>query len=467
MSTISELAKALNLSYSGLDVEIRSVALGTQHVEPGGLFIAVQGANSHGLDYLDQAVQRGAVALLTDRPGKYQIPSLIAENPREVAGLAADFVFGTTSSDQSLYGVTGTNGKTSTVFYLAQLLNAIGKPSGMISSALVSVGGEQLPVELTTPEAPRVHQLLRQMRDVGQQAAAVEVSAQGLTRHRTTGLRFRVSGFSNLSRDHLDDYTDMDSYLAAKAELFTEHYSDAAVVMLEDSYSKKLFDQITIPKVGIGVDYRYEHSPHQIRVTGKHDLTLDLELGELMAKNFVLATVMLLEAGFTPKELESAATKVELLVPGRLQQVSERTPHIFVDYAHTPAAIESAAKELKSRYPSLTIMLAASGDRDQGKRPEMALAAAKYADRILITDQHPRSEDPAAIRAQLAAAISEFPRLEEISDPSQCVKRAVEITDAGGAVLWCGPGHLKYREVKGQKLPFDAVAEARKVLGHD
>ena len=467
MSEISELAAKLGLEYSGPGVEISSVALGTQHVIPGSLFIAAPGVKNHGLNFLSQAIELGAVAVLTDRAGEYGIPTLLSADPRAIAGKVANIVYGTSDSSQSLYGVTGTNGKTSTVFYLNQLLNAMGHSAGLISSAIVRVGGKEVPVELTTPEAPRVHQLLHQMRAAGESSAAVEVSAQGLTRHRLTGLRFKVSGFTNLSRDHLDDYPDMSSYLAAKAELFTSGYSDLAVVMLEDQYSKQLFEQITIPKVGIGSDYSYFHSSTSLRISGKAELTLDVAVSALMAKNLTLAAVMLLEAGFTSEQLQAAASKIDLAVPGRLQRVSDRTPHVYVDYAHTPAAIESAAAELKASYPSLTIMLAASGDRDRGKRPEMAKAAARYADLILVTDQHPRSEDPDLIREELLNSLTDFQNVEEVADPAICIRRATELTKPGGAILWCGPGHLKYREVMGQKLPFDAVAEARKVLGHD
>lgn len=467
MQTISEIAKHFGLEHSGGDAEVSEVAIGTQHVGPRTLFIAVQGAKSHGLDYLARAIELGAVAVLTDRSKQLDIPTLYHPRPREIAGAISDFVYGTSSSGQQLFGVTGTNGKTSTVFYISELLSAMGKPSGLISSALVKASSQELAAELTTPEAPRLHQLLSQMRTSGEQLCAVEVSAQGLSRHRVQGLHFAIAGFTNLSRDHLDDYPDMESYLQAKSLLFSETYASKAVVMTEDDWAKKLYEQISIPKVAVGLDYHYSHSDDAITISGLQTLRLEVSLSSLMAKNLVLATIMLLEAGFSKAELEMAARAIDLEVPGRLQLVSNVRPHVFVDYAHTPAAIEASAKELKAHYPTLTLMLAASGDRDQGKRPEMALAAAKYADKILVTDQHPRSEDPATIRRALMEAISDFSNLEEIADPAACIARAVEITDAGGAILWCGPGHLKYREVKGQKVPFDAAAEARKVLGHD
>lgn len=470
MRTTSDLAANFGLELFGSgSAAIRGVAISTEHVMPGYLFVAIQGKNSHGLDHLERATELGAVAVLSDHQGDKSIPNLFHSNPREVAGLIAADVFETVGSDMTLFAVTGTNGKTSTVFFLNELLNQLDQSSGLISSALVRVGDQESKTSLTTPEAPRLHQLLAQMRESGQQHCAVEVSAQGLSRNRVDGLRFNVAGFTNLSRDHLDDYVDMVSYLSAKALLFDPERSELAVVFAQDDYARALFDQIAIPKVAIGPGYQYEFDYQQstLLVTGKHPLRVSVELSTLMAKNLVLAIVMLLESGFSPKALETAVASMNTAVPGRLQRVSERAPALFVDYAHTPQAVLESARELAQQFGELTVILAASGDRDKGKRAEMALAAAQHAARIIITDQHPRSEDPAMIRADLRAAISEFGELEEVADPALAVARAVEITNSGGAILWCGPGHLKYREVAGSKVMFDAVFEARRVLGHD
>jgi UDP-N-acetylmuramoyl-L-alanyl-D-glutamate--2,6-diaminopimelate ligase len=468
MRTTSEIARQFGLESFGADSPVlSSVALSSDFVVPGALFIAVQGKNTHGLDHLGKAIELGAVAVLSDRPEKLAVPNLYHPHPREIAGLVADEIFGTTRSNMALYAVTGTNGKTSTVFYLSELMNQLGRGAGLISSALVRVGSEQSQTSLTTPEAPRLHQLLSLMRESGQQACAVEASAQGVTKKRLTGLKFRVAGFTNLSRDHLDDYPDMDSYLQAKAALFDDLVAMRAVVMLEDEFAKTLFSQIQIPKVGIGLDYKYHYSGNTLSISGKHALSAQLELSNLMIKNLVLAIVMLLEDGVSAAQLALAVARMDTNVPGRLQRVSERSPAVFVDYAHTPAAVLASASELSASYPELTIILAASGDRDRGKRAEMAIAAAKHATRIIITDQHPRSEDPAQIRAELKGAIAEFRDLQEISDPALAIARAVETTNLGGAILWCGPGHLKYREVAGSKVSFDAIWEARRVLGHD
>lgn len=468
MKTTRELADLFSLELFGNEAsEITSVAMNTAAVAPGSLFVAVQGQHSHGLDHIAEAISKGACAVLSDRSGALDLPNLFHPDPRAIAGLVAAEVFGTAESGMALFAVTGTNGKTSTVFYLSELLQHLNVPTGLVSSALVSVGGKTLIPELTTPEAPRVHQLLSMMRANGQTHAAIEASAQGLSRGRLNGLHFKVAGFTNLSRDHLDDYPDMDSYLAAKARLFSSEFSSRAVILLEDEFSRRLFDSISIPKVGIGSDYHYEQSESGFEIWGKQSLSASISLPQIMAKNLALACVMVLEAGFSPEELERALPEINLQVPGRLQRVSNSEPAVYVDYAHTPAAVAASASELTTKHADLTILLAASGDRDRGKRAEMARAAASYASFIIVTDQHPRSEDPAQIRAELISAISDFTSLEEIADPAMAIKRAIEITKPGGAVLWCGPGHLKYREVQGRKLEFDAVQVAREALGHD
>jgi len=233
MKTTRELADLFSLELFGNGAGlINSVAMNTSAVTPGSLFVAVQGQHSHGLDHIDAAISKGASAVLSDRSGAFAIPNLFHPDPRAIAGFVASEVFGTKDSQMVLYAVTGTNGKTSTVFYLSEILRNLDVPTGLISSALVAVGGDTLAPELTTPEAPRVHQLLSMMREEGQTHAAIEASAQGLSRGRLNGLHFSVSGFTNLSRDHLDDYPDMDAYLAAKARLFSPEFSSKAVILL-------------------------------------------------------------------------------------------------------------------------------------------------------------------------------------------------------------------------------------------
>lgn len=461
----STLAQKFNLSHSGADVQISSVSLASAQCEPGSLFIATAGAKHHGSEFLDQAIANGAVAVLSDREIATELPLLIHPEPKAIAGAISDLVFGTSASNMELFGVTGTNGKTSTTNYLHQLLIASGLKAGMSASTSRIVGDRELAAQLTSPEVTELHWLLAQMRKVGANHAAIEVSAQALIRHRIDGVRFEVVGFSNLSRDHLDDFQDMDQYLAAKAKLFSPDYAQRGVVLVEDDWARKLYESASIPVVGIGAgcEYQYSYDDSLLEITGRHSLSVEFSQGALMAKNLVLALVMLLEAEFEPQALAEAAKLADLHVPGRLELVSERRPHVYVDYAHTPAGVAGAVGEIRKRYPTLTVVLGASGNRDQGKRTEMGLAATS-ADLLIITDQHPRDEDPASIRHALVSAAStklEAGRILEIPDPATAIKRAISETPADGAVLWCGPGHLTYREIRGDKVPFDARAIAR------
>ncbi|MFM1778876.1 MAG: hypothetical protein RIS51_21 [Actinomycetota bacterium] len=463
----SSIAEKFDLSRSGSDVEISSVALASHLCRPGSLFIATKGLKHHGLDFLAQAISNGAVAVLSDREVE-GIACLVHPDPKSIAGELSDLIYGTSDSGMKLYGVTGTNGKTSTTNYLHQLLLGLGIPAGMSASTSRIVGTQELPAALTSPEVTELHDLLAQIRNAGAFHAAIEVSAQALIRHRVDAVLFEVVGFSNLSRDHLDDFSTMDQYLSAKAELFTKKYAKKGVVLVEDEYAKKLLDIAEIPVVGIGpgLQYNYSYQGQQLRISGKHELSTHFSQGGLMAKNLVLALVMLLEAGFSPGDLESAASASELYVPGRLELISEAKPHVYVDYAHTPAGVASAVMEIKKRYPKLTLVLGASGNRDQGKRAEMGLAGSN-ADLLVITDQHPRDEDPAIIRHALlagAATNMDAGRILEIPDPAQAIKAAVLETAEDSAVLWCGPGHLTYREIAGQKVPFDARALAKEAV---
>ena len=463
----SLLAQKFSLSRSGDDVEINSVALASNLCRPGSLFIATQGLKHHGLEFLDQALANGAVAVLSDREVAGAV-SLVHPDPKSIAGEISNLVYGTTESGMTLFGVTGTNGKTSTTNYLHQLLLGLGKPAGMSASTSRIVGKAELPATLTSPEVTELHDLLAQMRLAGAHHAAIEVSAQALIRHRVDGVAFEVVGFSNLSRDHLDDFSTMEQYLAAKAALFTKKYAKKGVVLVEDDYARQLLASSKIPVVGIGkgLHYSYSYQAEQLTISGKRELSVHFSHGALMAKNLVLALVMLLEAGFSASELEAAVSSTKLYVPGRLELISQAKPHVYVDYAHTPAGVESAVMELKQRYPTLTLVLGASGNRDQGKRSQMGIAGSN-ADLLIITDQHPRDEDPASIRHALITAAgsnSGSGRILEIPDPAQAIKRAVLETAEDSAVLWCGPGHLTYREIAGQKVPFDARALAKEAV---
>lgn len=469
----SELARKFRLSSNNSHTLVSGVQLDSRLIVPGDLFIAAEGERSHGIDFLERARAAGAVAVLTDEHHvpNGDFPTLIHPNPKQVAGEIAGELYGTRTAGMRLFGVTGTNGKTSTVSYLQQILTQLQVSCGLSASTNRIVGNEIRGSELTTPEVTQLHKMLAEMRAAGQMAAVIEVSAQAMIRNRVDAILFETVGFTNLSRDHLDDFGSMDQYLAAKARLFTSEFAKSGVILNEDPYAAQLITmcQIPIVTIGEGGDYRYRFTGQQLSISGKQTGVFSFTGGALMAKNLVVAIVMLLEAGFDVDALSSAVSNANLNVSGRLQRVSEKKPAVFVDYAHTPAGVEAAVQEIASRYPSLTVVLGASGNRDQGKRAAMAEAGAK-ASTLIITDQHPRDEDPAAIRETLvstAQKIMDSGRLFEISDPAAAIAKAIELTSEDSAVLWCGPGHLKYREISGTKVPFDAIEIARRAVERD
>jgi UDP-N-acetylmuramoyl-L-alanyl-D-glutamate--2,6-diaminopimelate ligase len=449
------------------------VAQNSSLVKPGYLFAALNGQKFNGLDFAQDALSKGAVALLVSKESieqakKFGLPILVCSDPLLVLGDTCQRVFDI--SGLRLFAVTGTNGKTSTVSYLAWLLEKLGLSTGFSASTMRKLGNQVLESNLTTPQVSEVYELLSQMKRAGNQAAVFEVSAQALIRHRVDGLRFEISGFTNLSRDHLDDFSSMNDYLEAKKLLFTKH-SQFSVINVEDEYGRALAeslpDSVTIGSSG---SWTYQASSGiPARLSANFDsqhFECEVPAGSLMAKNLALAVAIALSAGFQGSEIQKALEKVDLVVPGRLQRVSEKSPAVFVDYAHTPAGVEAAVAELRKSYGHLVVVLAASGNRDQGKRPAMAHAASS-ADLVVVTDQHPRDEDPALIRATLVSSLlEELPpqNVVEIADPKAAIAHAISSASANGAVLWCGPGHLKYREVAGVKVPFDALAIAKDLV---
>ncbi len=455
----SKLAEILGLEFSGQDVKITGVALSAQEVEPGDLFVAVGGAKHHGMDFLDQAVARGAVAVLSDKHSD-RLPSILASDPKSLIGQVCNLVLGECSLQ--LYAVTGTNGKTSTSTYLYQLLQKLGQKPGLSGSTGMHCEDFSATSALTTSELTTTRKFLSRVEGLGGKAAALEVSAQALVRNRVAGLKFLVAGFTNLTRDHLDDFGSMEDYFIAKARLFDPSRTSTAVIFCADSWAEKLADQVSIPTllIGPGKDIDYNYSNGVLRLDGKLRLSVPFEYGELMARNFALALAMLFAAGYSEQQLQAAATVIGQ-VPGRLELVSQVKPHTYVDYAHTPDGISSAIAELNSRYPGVTVVFGASGNRDIGKRAQMGAAAAS-ANQVVVTDQHPRDEDPALIRAAVISGLAaQGKTFREISDPEQAINFAISITPPDHAVLWCGPGHLKYREIAGVKVDFDARAIAK------
>lgn len=485
---LADLAARFGLAGDPRGVAVTGISLGTAAVRPGHLFIALQGVRSHGADYASEAVERGAVAVLTDPEHAdlpVDVPVVAAPQPRLLLGELAAAVYRTREHHPVLLGVTGTNGKTSTSHFLAGLLDLLGVPNGLSSTAERRVGSERRVAGLTTPEATELHALIARMVEVGVEAAAIEVSAQGLSRHRLDGIVFDVAGFTNLSHDHLDDYADMEEYYAAKAVLFQPDRARRAVVSLDTAWGRRVVADAGVPTVTIAlaggeaadwtVTVTEETQAYTAFVLTGPEGTVATRipvLGAHMAANAGLAIVMLLEAGYAFDRLRTvleAPRGMDATLPGRTELVSgPGAPAVYVDFGHSPHAFQETLAAVRAVTPGKVIMLfGADGDRDATKRPDMARAAVSGSDVLVITDHHPRFEDPASIRATLMGAAREadpeHPLYEE-GQPEKAIRLAISLAEPGDAILWAGPGHQNYRDIRGVRTDYSARREARAAL---
>ena len=474
-------------------ISATGVSLDSRDVRAGDVYVGMPGAKRHGAEFARQASELGAVAILTDAAGAAlaalagsTLPVLVSEvHPRAILGEFASAVYGTDTFPAKLYGVTGTNGKTSVVYLLAELLRAAGVVAGLSSTAERRVGDEVIPSNLTSPEASELHGLLARMGEAGVNGVAIEVSAQAVVRHRLDGVHFDVVAFNNFSQDHLDEFGDLETYFAAKLQLFTPEYAKRGVVVVDSPHGQRIAHESQIPVTRLATEYGREADWH-LAVTNQ---TLDgasfvLQgpaganfrgrvpvFGRFMAENAALALIMLHESGI-PLEQVSAGLEnglIPVYIPGRLEEISEQSdgPRFFVDYGHTPGSFEAMLDALGEVAPGRIIfMFGADGDRDTTKREEMGRIAASGADTVIICDYHPRSEPPEAIRAQLLAGARSAGRAEvlEEADPRLAIRLAISLAEPGDVILYAGPGHEDHQEVAGAFLPYSARDEVRGAL---
>lgn len=472
-------------------VEVTGAALASSAVEPGDLYVGVPGRNAHGATYATAAAEAGAVAVLTDEEGaalaaESGLPVIVTPEPRAALGAVSAWIYRTDENSATLFGVTGTNGKTSVVYLLNAILGQLGVVSGLSSTAERRIGDTAITSKLTTPEASELHALLARMREEGVRAVAIEVSAQALTRHRVDGIVFDVVGFTNLSHDHLDDYAAMDDYFAAKLELFQPDRARRGVVTVDSDWGRALVEQSRIPVATLssspGAESEWLLTVLEETLTrtsfalegpdGRRLETSIPLLGAYNAANAALAIVMLVESGYDLDAIGAALERdggIDAYIPGRAERLSgDRGPVVFIDYGHSPDAFLSTLSALRKVTDGRIVMVfGADGDRDTTKRTDMGAIAARGSDAVVITDFHPRWEDPASIRAALLdGARSAVPDLElyEVPDPRAAFRTALSLADEGDVVLYAGPGHEDYQEVAGQRLPYSARDDVRLAL---
>ncbi len=462
------------------DVVVTGISQDSRAVLPGDLYVARPGDRSHGATYAQTAADGGAVAALTDPAGRGRceaagLATLVVPDPRTAVGELSAWMYGNPARDLLMLGITGTNGKTTTAFLLEAALRYAGRRTGLLGTTGTRIGTEILPSTRTTPEAPDLQALLAVMRERGVQAVAMEVSSHALVHGRVDGTIYDVAGFTNLSQDHLEFHGDLESYFRAKATLFTPGHARVGVVNLDDEHGRRLAGEAPIEVVTYSAagepaaDWRAEEvepatdggSAFRVRGPGGIDVAVALSLpGDFNVANALLATAVLATAGLYPQEFVPAFA--EMALPGRMERVTAGQDFVvLVDYAHTPDAIARALDTMRARTPGrLVTVLGCGGDRDRSKRPLMGATAARHADLTVITDDNPRSEDPAAIRAAALAGAREVPAVDrgevrEVADRREAIRYALGAARPGDTVLVLGKGHEQGQELAGVVHPFD------------
>ena len=461
------------------DLMITGVTLDSRAVRAGDLFAALPGHVRHGADFAATAVISGAVAILTDPAGLVQcadlgVPVLVIENPRAHLGELAARAHGRPADALTMLGVTGTNGKTTVTHLLDAALRTAGTSTGVIGTVGVSIAGDMHSGSRTTPEATDLHELLSEMRDRGVTAVSMEVSSHALSEHRVDGLIFDVAGFTNLTQDHLDYHGTMENYFLAKAMLFTPAHAKRAVIGIDDEWGARLAGMCTIEHVtwsaeGKAADWSVTESAQAITIAGPGE-SCEIEFhlpGAFNRANAVCAFAMLRSIGIAAADI--ARSWSQIAVPGRMEDVSAGYPvRVLVDYAHTPDAVERALTAARGG-GRLIAVIGAGGDRDRGKRPEMGALAARLADAVWITDDNPRSEDPAAIRAAVREGVMTVPadqraEIRETGDRALAIFEAIAAAGPGDTVAILGKGHESGQDVAGVVTDFDDRVVARGAL---
>ena len=487
--SLSEIATLVGTSDANLessDLSITGITVDSNDVIQGDLFVALPGANSHGSKFIDSAVANGAIAVLTDMSANVHadIPVLRVNDPRLWVGVIADKFYRNPSSAINVFGITGTNGKTTTSYLLQQIWDFNNRNSGLIGTIETRIGDEIFPNKRTTPEAPELQSIFAIMRERHNLNVVMEVSSHALSLNRVEGTKFSVVAFTNLSHDHLDFHETMENYFQAKSRLFKYGFSEKAIINIDDSWGKRLFEETEIEKLSISTHDQKANwkiidssladpsssskSVVELTIAGPGGILLSIAtplIGDYNSANVLMALALAVESGIDPLSAANALSNAKG-APGRMESIElgQRFTAV-IDYAHTPDAVSAALKAVRSSTKGRIIaVLGCGGDRDAAKRPLMGQALISGADLAIFTSDNPRSEDPLSILNQMHEGMKLTENHFVIVDRSEAIKFAIENAVEGDCVLVLGKGHETGQEIKGKISPFDDRVELKNAI---
>ncbi|PTM59225.1 UDP-N-acetylmuramoyl-L-alanyl-D-glutamate--2,6-diaminopimelate ligase [Desmospora activa] len=461
-----------------LNTKIVGLTADSREVKPGTCFIALRGHTVDGHRFIPQALERGAVAIVTEEDIDVDAAVIRVPDTRRASAVLAATFFRHPSKELKVIGITGTNGKTTTAHLIRRILQDAGKMTGLIGTIDMKIGEERFPVKNTTPDVLELQRSFRRMLDAGCSHAVIEVSSHALHQGRTWGVRFKTGAFTNLTQDHLDYHPDMDHYRAAKGLLFTQlgnhiadRWEEQPLAMLNvDDEASGYYKEITPAQVlTYGIERPADVQARDIEMdAGGTRFILDTPVGEtavqlkLMGKfsvyNALAAAAVSLGEGVSLETIRRSLESIEG-VDGRLEPVDAGQGFtVLVDYAHTPDSLQNVLTTVREfAQGSVICVVGCGGDRDRSKRPIMAEIAARLSDRVVITSDNPRTEDPDRIIADMLVGVKAFPqeRVDVVRDRKEAIDRAVEAAQPGDVVLIAGKGHETYQEIDGVRYDFD------------
>ncbi len=467
-------------------IPVRGISCDSRRVGEDDVFFAVQGLTSHGLDFLAEVAESDVAAIVWDSstgtpPEDVGIPTVAVPRLASRLGEIADRFFGQPSAQLGVIGITGTNGKTTVAWMVAQAAELLGERCGYLGTLGSGVGAIQGAAGMTTPAVIDLHHQLADFVEQGASYAAVEVSSHALAQGRVDGVRFDTAIFTNLSRDHLDYHADMRDYFDTKARLFLDCAPRQRIVNVDSQYGAELATRcgqeivavsLQSDRVANGRPYVYVRSV----VAGEHGSDIEFTSawgdghftlrmpGDFNVANAVLVLALLLRSGVAVDAACSAMSQLSA-PPGRMQRVAEDGTAAYVDYAHTPHALDVALRALRPHCRGkLWCVFGCGGDRDAGKRPQMAGAAERLADRIVVTSDNPRHEDPQAIIDAVLPGFESMDGVTVIEDRAAAIAWTMRQAAADDVVLIAGKGHEDYQEIGGERLPFSDIAVAAAAL---
>jgi len=451
------------------DVVITGVSINASEVKSGDLFIALPGTKTHGMNFIDQAISNGAVAVLSDRKIESKIPVFIDPSPRNLVGSISDWAYNKPFSKLEAVGITGTNGKTTTSNLVKQLWELNNINSGLIGTLGVEIGEEKIAGVRTTPEADELQALAAVLVERGNTHLAMEVSSIAIDQGRINSAKYKVVAFSNLTQDHLDYHKSMDQYFDAKAKLFTPEFAQNAVINIDDQYGQKLYKMSKLPNKTVSrsdksADWHYSKieslsDGYKVEISDKSGQIISGNfplIGVHNLDNLLLAVACVSICGLTDTQITNSISKLKS-VPGRLEIISAgQSFSAVVDYAHTPDAVSRVLKSVRSFTSGRVIgILGCGGDRDKSKRLPMGQALFNGSDLAIFTSDNPRSEKAEAILKDMTAGINMAEKGFVLTDRKDAINFAVKTAKPGDCILLMGKGHESGQEISGVVTPFD------------